>query len=78
MLSDSEKCNEQIMIRLRTIEGLDTLIVKEFLSEHDFHQWIQTRNRLLQQDYLHAQQDQLFLSRKGKLFADYVAAELFV
>ncbi len=78
MLSDSEKCNEQIMIRLRTIEGLDTLIVKEFLSENDYQQWSKTRNRLLQEDYLYAHQSQLFLSRKGKLFADYVAAELFV
>lgn len=78
MLSDSEKCNEQIMIRLRTIEGLDTLIVKNFLSENDYQQWSKTRNRLLQEDYLYAHQSQLFLSRKGKLFADYVAAELFV
>ena len=78
MLSDSEKCNEQIMIRLRTIEGLDTQIVKNFLSENDYQQWSKIRDRLLQEDYLYVHQSQLFLSRKGKLFADYVAAELFV
>jgi oxygen-independent coproporphyrinogen-3 oxidase len=78
LLSPDQQRNEYVMTRLRTIEGIDL----SFLAQ----QWGDaSRQALMVQSAKHVrsqhavlQGNHLQLSREGKLFADRIAADLFV
>lgn len=73
-LDEKTKCNEYILTSLRTSDGLDKKHLENyFLSEMEIKidqfiskGWIETKDNILK------------LTKKGKLFADHIASELFV
>ncbi|MEO6228669.1 MAG: radical SAM family heme chaperone HemW [Ferruginibacter sp.] len=78
ILSATQKANEYIMTALRTMEGIDLEktafafgqnIAEKILSESK--KW-QTGNKII------LTQSKLILTREGKLFADGIAADLFI
>ena len=70
-LTPSQKTNEYIMTSLRTIEGLDTFRVQHasFLDQSQ---------KFIDEGKMVLRENRLILTKEGKLFADGIAAELFV
>lgn len=77
-LTSSQKLNERIMTSLRTIEGFDTSIVNSFLKGDEIEEWNRTVAKYVHEEMLIVENHSIKLSSKGKLFADYLAGELFV
>ena len=74
-LSIADQVNEYIMTSLRTMWGCDLNKIKE-------HWQISLDKRIiekyLQQQLINQQDQTLFLTQQGKLFADAIAADLFI
>jgi len=73
MLTETQKLNEYIMTSLRTIEGLDLVLVSKAASyklRAASEKFIGNGKMLLEENHLR-------LTREGKLLADGIAAELF-
>lgn len=78
ILTPSQQLNEYIMTSLRTAEGLNLERVRssEFLAQH---QDLEIRSqKLINEGKLILRENTLILTKEGKLFADGIAAELFV
>ncbi len=76
-LTSTNRLNEYIMTSLRTIWGIDfTYILGTFGAEH-LHQLQSNAQQHLKSGHLYLHEDKLFLSQKGKLLADRIAADLF-
>lgn len=78
ILSAQQKLNEHIMISLRTKEGFKLSHITSQLNEMQISSWKTTLDDLLVNNYVDLTDNTLTLSNKGKLFADYVAGELFI
>ena len=77
-LTDNQKFNEYLMTSLRTMEGVDALLVKEKWGNDvltQLHKGIEKHSR---QGLLIKTGNQIILSKEGKLFADGIAADLFI
>lgn len=74
VLSPIQKLNEYIMIALRTCEGLDL----SRLQEYEKATILKNAQKYLQQHLLSFNENILVLTRKGKLYADGIAADLFL
>jgi len=74
VLTDTQKANEYIMISLRTIEGIDL----RKLCEADRSIVSKATHKYVQQGLLINANDHLKLTKHGKLFADGIAADLFL
>ena len=74
ILTQSQKTNEYIMTALRTKEGLD---LKE-LSAAVGHELRNTSKKFIETGKLILKENKLVLTKEGKLFADGIAAELFI
>lgn len=74
VLSPTQKLNEYIMIALRTCEGLDL----SRLQEYEKATILKNAQKYLQQHLLSFNENILVLTRKGKLYADGIAADLFL
>lgn len=73
-LSPIQKLNEYIMIALRTCEGLDL----SRLQEYEKATILKNAQKYLQQHLLSFNENILVLTREGKLYADGIAADLFL
>lgn len=85
VLTEVQKLNEYIMTAIRTIEGIDLNYVKEFFGEEANQKLLLSSDKYvnshqLQRSPPHKQTNHFMLSltREGKLFADGIAADLFV
>ena len=76
MLTPVQRLNEYIMISLRTIEGIDLVHVARCFGEPAAKE-IEERSRRYVQDEKMRTGSRLFLTNKGKLLADGIAADLF-
>jgi len=77
-LSSEERINEAIMIGLRTIWGVDTeALVKKFQVDILHEKQIELQ-KIADLDLIEIKGKILTLTRKGKLLADSIAAELFL
>ena len=74
ILTQSQKANEYIMTSLRTIEGLDISKIPEAMS-HDLRA---SSKKFIESGKLTLKENKLLLTREGKLFADGIAADLFI
>jgi oxygen-independent coproporphyrinogen-3 oxidase len=72
-LTKTQQFNEYIMTSLRTIEGINL----KKLNEADVRYLMIAAQKFFNQLLMQQSDDRLFLTRKGKLFADGIAAELF-
>ena len=74
LLTPFQKANEYIMTSLRTKEGLDLEKLPEALS----HELLAVSDKFIGSGKLILKENKLILTKEGKLFADGIAAELFL
>jgi oxygen-independent coproporphyrinogen-3 oxidase len=77
-LTPVQQLNEYIMISLRTAEGLDLKYVEKRFGEEASAQLGNAANKYLREGKISHIDGVLQLTRAGKLFADGIAADLFV
>lgn len=78
VLTPVQQVNEYIMTSLRTLEGINLEHVQK-ISGEGIHQSLKKNGqRFIQQSLLREEDDHLILTTEGKLFADGIAADLFV
>jgi len=76
-LTLTQQLNEYIMTALRTREGLKLSLVKHKWDENKMNAVEQASKKFIEQGLMLSKEDHLILTRRGKLFADGIAAELF-
>jgi oxygen-independent coproporphyrinogen-3 oxidase len=74
VLTQIQKINEYIMTSLRTMEGLDLNKIPEAAS----YELRAASKKFLEVGKLILKENKLLLTREGKLFADGIAADLFI
>ncbi|HEX6849451.1 MAG TPA: coproporphyrinogen III oxidase, partial [Chitinophagaceae bacterium] len=77
ILTPSQKINEYIMTSLRTKEGLDLKRISSEFGVGSLELSVGVQKQI-QTGKLVLKDNKLLLTREGKLFADGIAAELFV
>jgi oxygen-independent coproporphyrinogen-3 oxidase len=77
-LTGKQRINEYIMTSLRTIEGLDIGFVVKNFGEDTGRQLEKTSKKYSDSGKLFIRDNHLLLTNEGKLFADGIAADLFV
>ncbi len=79
ILSDKERFNEMIMISLRLESGLDLSYVQEKFGAVSLKHVDDSSSKFIRSGWLIKTQDKrLQLTRTGKLYADHIAAEMFL
>ena len=76
-LTESQRYNEYILTSLRTKWGADTEFVRKSFGPDFFAHLHKEVGQFLKDGLVVQQGDIMFLSRKGKLFADRIASDLF-
>ena len=77
-LTNTQRINEYIMTSLRTIEGLDISFVSKQFGEPAGTKLQHTSRKYLDSGKLFLTDNHIRLTNEGKLFADGIAADLFV
>lgn len=77
-LTDTQRLNEYTMTSLRTIEGLDIGWVVNRFGEREANQLQRSAQPFIDSGKMRFYNNHLQLTKEGKLFADGIAAELFV
>ncbi len=77
-LTEIQRYNEYVLTSLRTIWGVDTAHIKQVFSENIFIHFQKELLQFREKGLLVSDNDRVFLSDKGKLFADKIASELFM
>ena len=83
ILTETQKLNEYIMTSLRTLEGLDLGTVSSRLpiaigTAVGSQEFLIKSQRFIEQGKMFEENNFLRLTKEGKLFADGIAAELFI
>jgi oxygen-independent coproporphyrinogen-3 oxidase len=83
MLTQEQRINEKIMTSLRTIEGIKVDEVKQMIHDHvispkAFDAFWKTAKKMQTNGLLEINAERIILSKKGKFFADGIAADLFL
>jgi oxygen-independent coproporphyrinogen III oxidase len=76
-LKPRDVLNEYIMTSLRTMEGLDLQYVIELFGKEKGNLLEAQAGRYIRSDQMEKMNEKLVLTKKGKLFADGIAAALF-
>jgi len=77
VLTTDERYNEYVMTSLRTIWGCDLAIVRQEFGQEYVGKLLSGADRYIQDNSLIFKGSRLFLTNKGKLFADGITSELF-
>ena len=78
VLTTDQRYNEYVMTSLRTIWGCDINLVRhEFGVKYSRH-LLQESKKHTSSGQLDLRDNRLFLSTRGKLFADGIASDLFI
>jgi oxygen-independent coproporphyrinogen-3 oxidase len=78
LLTPEQQRNEYVMTRLRTIEGIDLAYLAANWGETSRRSLESAANAYFGSGHAYIQEHHLLLSREGKLFADRIAADLFI
>jgi len=78
ILTTNQKLNERILTTLRTSEGLSYTYVVNQLLKDELEEWTRHISNFEHEGMIVKLDDQIILTKKGKLFADHIAGELFV
>jgi len=73
-----QQFNETIMIRLRLAEGIDLKTIFSDFGQEKVDRLLKQAEKHLSKKHLERIEDRLLLTREGKLFADGIAADLFL
>ncbi len=77
VLTKSQKINEYIMTSLRTMWGCDLNKISSEFGNDIQEQIINSSRKFINKGWMQKSNQQLILTKTGKLFADGIAAELF-
>ena len=77
-LSNADKINEHLLIGLRTIWGCDLNFILSLSSEKGYLAFDKELTIQLNKKLLTREDNRIYLTKKGKLFADRIASDLFV
>lgn len=77
ILTETQKYNEYILTSLRTIWGVDLDYINNNFAEHILNNCLKEASFHIDNESLISTNNKLYLSSKGKLFADKIAADLF-
>lgn len=77
-LTNFDKVNEHLLIGLRTIWGCELTFIEQELPEKVYLTFLKELNIQVKKGFIIKKEEQLFLTEKGKLFADRIASDLFV
>lgn len=77
-LTDDQRLNEYIMTSLRTTEGISLLLVRERFGIGHTERLVSAVQKYIHGNKLVIKNTSLVLTNEGKLFADGIAADLFV
>ena len=77
-LTNQQRINEYIMTSLRTMEGLDLAFVSKNFGEEVVDRLRRSSRKYIDSGKLLARNDHFQLTNEGKLFADGIAADLFM
>lgn len=77
-LSIYDRFNEYVMTSLRTMWGTDLLKIKADFGPIFLEDTLQSIQSFTARKWLRLENDHLFLTEEGKLFADHIASELFL
>jgi oxygen-independent coproporphyrinogen-3 oxidase len=78
LLTASQRANEYIMTSLRTIEGLDLVLVSDKFGAGVRQNLERAAVKYIHSGKMNRQNEYLQLTREGKFFADGIAADLFI
>ncbi len=78
LLTQEQRLNEYIMTSLRTAWGLDMERVSRNWGSDYAQAILEDAQRFMEEQKLFQKEQTLLLTNKGKLYADYIAGELFV
>jgi len=78
ILTESDKFNEYIMTSLRTMWGCDLNFLEKTFGKEFRNQVLKNAEKYFEKEEMINIDDALKLTDKGKLFADGIAAELFI
>jgi len=73
-----DRFNEYVMTSLRTMWGTDLHKIEKDYGKIFLADTMKNITPFIQRNWLYNQNDKLVLSQDGKLFADYIASELFL
>ncbi|WP_316817098.1 radical SAM family heme chaperone HemW [Pedobacter nyackensis] len=77
-LDQYDRFNEYIMTSLRTMWGTDLNKIATDFGKQFLNDTIKAIQPFIEKQWLTNQNDHLILTQEGKLFADYIASELFL
>jgi oxygen-independent coproporphyrinogen-3 oxidase len=78
LLTPVQQVNEYIMTALRTREGIDINKIESLLDDRSLKTFNNTIMKWMNSGHATIKDNRIFLSREGKLFADGIAADLFL
>lgn len=73
-----DRFNEYMMTSLRTMWGTDLSKIKKEFGQRFFEETQKNCKPFIEKTWLNYKNDYLYLTLEGKLFADYIASELFI
>ncbi|SEA19829.1 radical SAM family heme chaperone HemW [Pedobacter hartonius] len=73
-----DRFNEYVMTSLRTMWGTDLHKIENDFGRAFLADTLKNSKSFIQRDWLQHKEDTLVLTQDGKLFADYIASELFL
>jgi oxygen-independent coproporphyrinogen III oxidase len=77
ILTTSQQINEYIMTSLRTVEGIDLQKVAIDFGKHEMERIVSAAKKYLTDNKIIISEKSILLTKKGKFFADGIAADLF-
>jgi len=77
-LSNADKINEHLLIGLRTIWGCNLNFIESLATENSYKQFMNELTVQIEKKMVTLDKNNIFLTPKGKLFADRIASDLFV
>lgn len=78
LLTPVQQVNEYIMTALRTREGIDINKIESLLDDRSLKTFNNTIMKWVNSGHTVIKDNRIFLTREGKLFADGIAADLFL
>jgi oxygen-independent coproporphyrinogen-3 oxidase len=78
ILTPNQRYNEYVMTSLRTIWGCDTMHILNVFGRDYESDFIRNAQKYLENNHLYCDGSKYFLTDEGKLFADGIAAGLFM
>ena len=78
ILTDTDKFNEYVMTRLRTIWGIDLDFVRNSFGESKLESFLRESKQYVDSGYIQHTNENITLTQKGKLIADRIASDLFI